>query len=189
MQRKHFDILVSAVGLLLAIVLVVFGFYFKGRYDFANGTVQTQLEEQKISFPPAEALSDEEKAQPNLADYAGEAVDDGEAAKVYANEYINVHLQSVTDDESLQGLTYAELGAIERQDPPPDNIDEVREVRETVFKGETLRGLLLTTYGFWQFGQEALLAMWVSFIAAGLLLVFSALGFWHALRTPKEATI
>jgi hypothetical protein len=60
---------------------------------------------------------------------------------------------------------------------------------QTLFRGETLRGLLLTTYGFWQFGQEAQLAMYICFIAGGLLLVFSVLGFIHASRTPKEATI
>lgn len=188
MHRKTFDMLVSTGGLLLAVVLFVFGMYFYGRYDFANSTVEEQLSAQQIYFPPREALSEAE-LQTDLAKYAGELVDTGEKAEVYANDFIGQHLKRTGENEELWGLTYAQLGQLERQDPPPENIDEIREVRETVFKGEMLRGVLLTTYGFWQFGQEARMAMWVSFIAAGILLVLSILGFVHALRTPKEATI
>ncbi|HEX5615496.1 MAG TPA: hypothetical protein VFZ83_10135 [Acidimicrobiia bacterium] len=189
MQRKHFDVLISTAGLILAVVLLVFGLYLKDQRDFANNTVSDQLSQQKINFKPAEALTDEEKEQPGLVKYAGEAVDNGDKARVYADEFIGLHLKATGEDESLWGLTYAELGNLQRQDPPPDNIEAINETRETVFKGETLRGLLLTTYGFWQLGQEAEFAMTISFIGAALLFLFALLGYLHALRTPKDATI
>ena len=189
MQRKHFDVLISTAGLVLAVVLLVFGMYLKDQRDFADNTVRDQLTAQRINFPPAEALSDEEKEQPGLVKYAGEAVDNGDKARVYADEFIGLHLKATGDDEELHGMTYAELGGVAREESDPDRQAEINAVRETVFKGETLRGLLLTTYGFWQLGQEAGFAMTISFIAAALLILFALLGYVHALRTPKEATI
>ncbi len=57
---------------------------------------------------------------------------------------------------------------------------------QTLFRGETLRGLLLTSYGFSIFGDKAMLASWVCLIAAFVLLLASAAGFVHAFRTSKD---
>jgi len=58
-----------------------------------------------------------------------------------------------------------------------------------VFKGTTLRSMLLEAYGFWQLGQIALIAAIASYIAAGLMLMLSILGFAHLRRTAPEAEI
>ena len=174
---------------MLTIFLVVLGLYLKDQRDFANDTVRGQLAAQKITFKPADTLTDEEEQQPGLVKYAGEALDSGDKARVYADEFIGLHLEKTGEDESLWGLTYSELGALQRQDPPADNIEAINETREVVFKGETLRGLLLTTYGFWQLGEEAEFVMQISFIAALLLFALACLGYFHAFRTPKNATI
>lgn len=197
MQRRTIDLTISGAGLVLTVVLIVFGVYFNDRYQFAQNNVHDQLSDQKIFFTEKDALTDEELAQPGVVKYAGQQLDDGDKAQVYADEYIGLHLQEIAD-----GKTYAELGgpqfalrdkvaaAEESNDPAlPElqaQLDEITGQRETLFKGETLRGLLLTTYGFWQFGQEAQLAMIVSFIAAGLLLVFAAFGVVHAMRTRNQ---
>jgi hypothetical protein len=194
MQRRTIDVMVSGAGLMLAVVLIVFGVYFNDRYAFAQNNVHDQLKEQKIFFTPKSALSAEELEQPGLVKYAGQRLDDGDKAQVYANEYIGLHLKDIAD-----GKTYAELGgpqfalqdkiaaAEEENDPAlPElqaQLDELRGQRNTLFTGETLRGLLLTTYGFWQFGQEAQLATYVSFGAAGILLLLVGLGVVHAIRT------
>lgn len=196
MKRRNIDEVVSAAGLVLAVVLIVFGLYFYDRYQFAQNNVHDQLTEQQIFFPPEDALSDEELEQPGVVKYAGQQVDNGEKARVYADEFIGLHLEGIAD-----GQTYAELGGPQRElqakveeaqetnDPAladlEAQLDEITEQRDTLFKGETLRGVLLTTYGFWQFGQEAQLAMWVSFVAAGILVALAALGFWHARRTRR----
>jgi hypothetical protein len=56
----------------------------------------------------------------------------------------------------------------------------------TLFKGETLRGLLLNAYAFGTMGTIAGIAAIVSFGGALLLLLLSGLGIWHARRVPVE---
>ena len=200
MQRRHFDFLLGSAGVMLAVVLIVLGVYFNDRYNFAHTNVRDQLKEQKIFFPEKDALTPEEQEQPGLVKYAGQQLDDGDKAQVYANEYINLHLSEIAD-----GKTYAELGgplfalqdkvdaAKESNDPDLATLEgelaAARAERTTVLTGETLRGLLLTTYGFWTFGQEAQLGMYVSWAAAALLLLMALAGFIHAFRTPEDATI
>ncbi len=55
-----------------------------------------------------------------------------------------------------------------------------------MFKGDTLRGLLLTSYGFSEFGTKAGQAATVAYLAAGLMLLLSILGLVHAYVTPKD---
>ena len=99
------------------------------------------------------------------------------------------------------GKTYAQLGtdqfalqakvaAAQKSNDP--NLAAVQKQysdlvasRDTVFKGETLRGLLLTSYGFSEFGVKAAQGALVAFLAAGLLFLLSIAGFVHALVTPK----
>jgi hypothetical protein len=54
-----------------------------------------------------------------------------------------------------------------------------------VFKGETLRGLLLTSFGFSEMGAKAEQAATVAYIAAAILALLSVAGLAHAARTPK----
>lgn len=205
MQRRTIDLVLSVSGVVLAVVLIVFGIYFSDRYQFAQNNVQAQLREQEIFFPAKSDLSPEERKQPGVVKYAGEAVDNGDKAQVYANEFIGLHLKSIGAGTAYEGKTYAELGgpqfalqdkvtaAQESNDPAlPDlqtQLDQLKGIRQTLFTGETLRGLLLTTYGFWQFGQEAQLAMYVSFGGAAILLVFAGLGMLHALRTRRNEAL
>ena len=80
------------------------------------------------------------------------------------------------------GKTYAQLSEESRANP--DDAKLAGTVA-TVFKGETLRGLLLNAYAFWTMGQIALYAAIASFIGAGALLVLSILGLAHARRTDE----
>ena len=58
-----------------------------------------------------------------------------------------------------------------------------------MFKGETLRGLLLNGYAFWKMGQIAAIAAVASFIGAAVLLVLAGFGFWHLRRTDPTAEL
>ncbi|MBO0815150.1 MAG: hypothetical protein J2P30_08390, partial [Actinobacteria bacterium] len=60
---------------------------------------------------------------------------------------------------------------------------------QTMFRGQTLRGLLLNAYGWWQMGQIMLISAFVAFGAAALFLILSGLGFWHLRRTGPAAEI
>jgi hypothetical protein len=187
----------SAGGVAVAILLVALGFVFKTNADFADGYVHDQLADQLINFTPVENLSDEEKAVPCLVEYAGTTLDSGKKAECYANEYIGLHLKNIGGGE-----TYATIGAIQSKaktalaDATAANasnvvelkadLDKITGQRETMFKGETLRGLLLTSYGFSIFGEKAALAAMLSFLGALVMLLASVAGFIHAFSTPKD---
>ena len=75
MKRRTLDIIFSSGALVVAILLVLLGFVFKGNADFADKYVGEQLTAQKINFTAAEFLSDEEKQSACLVDYAGTPLD------------------------------------------------------------------------------------------------------------------
>ena len=187
----------SAGGVAVAILLVLLGYVFKTNADFADSYVHDQLAEQKISFTAAEFLSDEEKTSSCLIENAGTPLDSGKKAECYANDYIGMHLKGIGGGE-----TYATIGAIQTKaktalaDATAANatnvvelkadLDKITGQRETMFKGETLRGLLLTSYGFSIFGEKAALAAMLSFLGALVMLLASVAGFIHAFSTPKD---
>ena len=187
----------SAGGVAVAILLVLLGFVFKTNADFADSYVHDQLAQQKISFTAAEFLSDEEKTSSCLIENAGTPLDSGKKAECYANDYIGMHLKGIGGGE-----TYATIGAIQTKaktalaDATAANatnvvelkadLDKITGQRETMFKGETLRGLLLTSYGFSIFGEKAALAGMLSFLGAIVMLLASVAGFIHAFSTPKD---
>ena len=187
----------SAGGAAVAILLVLLGFVFKTNADFADSYVHDQLAQQKISFTAAEFLSDEEKTSSCLIENAGTPLDSGKKAECYANDYIGMHLKGIGGGE-----TYATIGAIQTKaktaladataanasnvDALKADLDKITGQRETMFKGETLRGLLLTSYGFSIFGEKAALAAMLSFLGALVMLLASVAGFIHAFSTPKD---
>jgi hypothetical protein len=197
MQRRTLDILFSTGGLALAALLLIAGIVLTSNANFANTYVRDQLSQQHITFPTADQLSDEEKAAPCLTEYAGQPLTTGKQAECYANNYIGLHLRGTAD-----GKTYADLGAPQSElrekvaaaqasnDPNladlQRQLDEVTRQRDTLFRGETLRGLLLTSYGFSEFGTKAEQAAVVAYAAAGLLLLLSIAGFAHAYVTPRS---
>jgi len=178
MKRRTFDALATLGGLVLAIVLISAALIFRANADFANTNVRSQLSAQQVFFPPASALSEEEKQQPGVVKYAGKQVVDGDMAEVYANQFIALHLR-----ESLDGKTYSELSTESRA--KPDDAKLAAQV-QTAFRGETLRGLLLTSYAFWTLGQKADQMVIVLLAGGVLMLVLAALGLWHYSRTPKR---
>jgi hypothetical protein len=183
MRRKSFDTVMSWAGLALAATLLVAGGLLTWAHVFVNNQVHSQLSAQKIYFPKAgdDGLKDP-KIGPYLSQYAGQQLTDGAQARAYADHYIAVHI-----DEMAGGRTYAQLSAAARANP--DDAKAAGLV-ETVFKGETLRGLLLNAYAFWQMGQIALYAAIAAFVGAGMFLVLAALGFIHRGRvSPVEEVL
>ena len=60
---------------------------------------------------------------------------------------------------------------------------------QTIFRGETLRGLLLNAYGFWQMGQIMLIGAIVAFAAAAVMLILAGLGIAHLRRAALESEV
>jgi hypothetical protein len=180
MRRRTFDILVSSTGMMLTIVLLVAGGLLYWGYSFANSNVHDQLAAQKIFFPSkgSEALAPPEIGR-YLNQYAGQQLVNGAQAQAYANHFIAVHLK-----ETAGGKTYSEVSTLARQSP---NDAALAGQVQTLFRGETLRGLLLNAYAFWKIGQIALLASIASFALAAVMLALTVLGFWHLRRvSPTE---
>ncbi|MEV0133207.1 hypothetical protein AB0H83_32680 [Dactylosporangium sp. NPDC050688] len=194
MKRKTLDILVGLGLVVLAGLLLVAGLVLTSNANFANDYVKDQLGQQQISFKPAAALTAEEKESACLVKYAGQQLTTGKQAECYANEFIGLHLKSIAG-----GKTYSQLGdvqtelkaqiaALPKDDPAAvglqKQLTDTNAARETVFKGESLRGLLLTSYGFSEFGVKAGQAALVAYFAAGLMLLLGAAGLIHAAATP-----
>jgi hypothetical protein len=196
MKRRTLDVLFSVGGLVLAGLLLVAGLVLHSNANFANSYVTDQLNQQNITFKPAATLTDEEKQQPCLVEYAGQKLTTGKQAECYANNFIGLHLTSTAD-----GQTYADLGGAQTalrqqvaaaQASNADNLAALQEQlttvtdqRETLFKGETLRGLLLTSYGFSEFGVKAGQAAMVAYFAAALMALLAVFGLIHAYVTPR----
>lgn len=163
----------------MTIALIVAGALMIWGYSFANGNVGSQLTAQQITFPPkgSPAISSPQIA-PYLSKYAGQQLTTGEQAKAYADHFIAVHLREIGG-----GKTYAQVSA-EAQANPSDAALSAKA--QTLFRGETLRGLLLTSYAFWKMGQLALIGAIVSFALAAVLAILTLLGFIHAARVSGE---
>jgi hypothetical protein len=181
MRRRTFDLLASIAGLILALVMVVVAILFQQNASFAKDNVRDQLRAQNVFFPPADALSEEEAAIDAVADRAGTQVVDGDDAEVYANDYIGLHLEGIAG-----GKTYSEASTESRANPDDE---ELAGQVQTLFRGETLRGLLLTSFAFWTLGEKAQQLAYVFFLGAFVFLVLSVLGFLHYRRTPATAEI
>jgi uncharacterized membrane protein len=182
MRRRTFDALLTTGGLVLAAVLVVAGVLGLWAHNFVDNQVKTQLSQQQIFFPEAGSASISDPAiKPYLSKYAGQQMTNGAQAEAYANHFIAVHLNKIGG-----GKTYAQLSELAQADPK--NTALAGQVA-TMFKGETLRGLLLNGYAFWKMGQIAAVAALASFIGAAVLLLLAGLGFWHLRRTDPTAEL
>ena len=175
----------SAAGALVAVLLVVAGALLLWAHSFVDSNVRSQLSEQHITMPSGNAITSlpDQADQNALQPYAGQPLLDGAQAEAFADHYIKAHLQEVAG-----GKTYNEVSAQFLQMKPTDpNYQQVAQQRQTLFMGETLRGLLLNAYAFWKMGQIALIAAIAAFVGAGLLIVLAVLGFVHARRVPDES--
>src|SRR4051812_14560475 len=163
MKRKTFDKLVSAAGLFLAAVLVVAGSLLVWAHNFVDDEVHSQLAAQQIYFPPkgSQAIAGPEFTA--IRQYAGEQLTTGAQAKAYADHFIAVHLKEIGG-----GQTYSQLSSKSLANPDDNKL--AGQV-QTMFRGETLRGLLLNAYAFDTMGTIAGIAAVAAYLAAAVLLV------------------
>jgi hypothetical protein len=165
-------------------VLLVAGVLLTWGHNFASNQVRDQLAAQKIVFPTtnnAEFKALPKVDQAAMAPYAGQTMTTGAQAYAYANHFIGVHLVGIGG-----GQTYAQLSAAAMAQP--NNAKLAGEVA-AIFKGTTLRSMLLEAYGFGTFAQIAWIAAIASYIAAGAMLILSVFGFVHLRRTAPEKEI
>jgi hypothetical protein len=150
-KTLRWRVLVLQAGL-IGILVFCAGFLFWGN-SFIHNQISTELTAQQIYFPAANspaiaALPAADATAMNV--YGGQQLTTGEQARVYASSFIGVHLSEIAG-----GLTYSQMSAKAQANPTDTKI--AGQVA-TLFKGETLRGLLLNAYGWWTIGTYALYA-------------------------------
>ena len=192
MRRRTFDYLMCAAGIVVVITLVVAGALLMWGYSFANSNVHDQLAKQEIYFPPAAAFAHAQPGTeitpsmiPSVSQYAGQQLLTGEQARVYADDFIAVHLSELP----YNGV-YATLSAKARAATPGTaQAAKLTQLEQTSFQGTTLRGLLLEAYSFSVFGNIAFWAGIAAFCLAFIMAALVGFGFWHARKTPESAEL
>jgi hypothetical protein len=181
MDRSNWDKIVSGAGAVVAVVLIALGAMAIYGGNFGRQNVRDRLQPQNISFPPAAAMTPQEVAE--VGAFAGQKVENGVQAEAFSR-YIAGHLESVND-----GKTYSETSAAARQEGlDPKVAADLQAKADTLFKGETLRSILLNAYGWW---TVATIALWagVAMVIAGLILgILAIFGFRHAGEAPAAYT-
>ena len=155
-MRKFFNLTTVASGIALGMIIAGALALIGGSY--ARDVVHDQLTPQQIYFPPKG-----EELPANLNQYAGQQVDTPGEAKAYANDFIGLHLEGIAD-----GKSYAEVSAASMADP---NNEELAAQKQSLFMGETLRGTLLSAWGWGTVGTIATIAGFVLIGIGAILLI------------------
>jgi hypothetical protein len=185
MSRKVFDIITSAGGVAVVVALVVAGGLLTWGHSFVSSNVHDQLAQQQIYFPPKAAFAHPKSGGeitpsmiPSVSRFAGKQLLTGEQAKVYANNFIAVHLS-----EMPYGGVYSKISAAALANPKNT---QLAGLKQASFTGTTLRGLLLEAYAFATVGTIMLWGAIASFVLAAIMSVLVGLGFWHARQVTDE---
>lgn len=190
LHRRTIDKVLIGFGLVAAVVLAVAGGLLTWGANFSDDYVHDELASQNVYFPDKAALAEE--GRDDLAEYAGVQVTTGSQAEAYAS-YIGGHLEGIAD-----GKTYSEIddrgaaaAVAEAKESGADaatiselqaTADQLKGQRDTLFKGETLRGLLLSSFAWSTIGTIAGVAALAMFVAAALMAALTVAGALHLRR-------
>jgi hypothetical protein len=194
-HRRTIDKILIGFGLVAAMVFAVAGGLLTWGSNFADDYVHDELASQKVFCPDEASLREE--GRDDLVKYADEQVTTGPEAEAYAS-FIDGHLQGIAD-----GKTYAEIDdraaaqAVEdakAAGAPEDEIadlqataDRLEAQRDSLFRGETLRGLLLSSFAWATIGTIAGIAAYVAFAGALVMLLLVLAGVEHLRRSRRTA--
>ena len=191
MEGLPIDNFLIGFGLIAAIVFAVAGGLLGWGANFANDYVYDELSSQNVVFPDEASLTEE--GRDDLVKYADEQVTTGSEAEAYAS-YIGGHLEGIAD-----GQTYSEIddrGAAAAVEEARESgaseaeiadlqatADQLTAQRDSLFRGETLRGLLLSSFAWSTMGRIAGIAAWVAFTGAAVMAALTVAGVIHLRRT------
>jgi hypothetical protein len=184
-MRRNSRLTAVASFAVAAILLVAGGLLLWGS-TYVHNTVQGQLSAQQIYFPPKAAFVHAKAGTeitpsmiPSISQYAGKQMLTGQQAEAYADHFIAVHIQTMSG-----GKTYSQLSAASLAQPKNTAL---AGLVATVFKGETLRSMLLNAYGWWKVSQITYIAAIASFALAGLTMIGTAFGLAVGRRNQTTA--
>jgi hypothetical protein len=173
-MRRNSHLAVIA-GFAAAVILLAAGGLLLWGSTYVHNTVQGQLSSQQIFFPPKAAFASPKAGTeitpsmiPSVSQYAGQQLLTGQQAEAYADHFIGVHIANMSG-----GKTYSQLSAASQAAP---NNTKLAGLVNTVFKGESLRSMLLNAYGWWKVSQITYIAAIISFGLGGLTLIGSVFG-------------
>ena len=151
---------------LQSILVVVFaaasGFlFYEG--NFVTNMIHDQLVAQQIYFPGTDQIKaggalDPKEFPQEIRSYAGQQVDNGDKARVYANDFIAKHLQGVAGGQTYAQMSGKAMAANAAAAGDPTNTALQTQAATlngqvaTLFKGETLISMLLNAYGWYTVG-------------------------------------
>lgn len=188
MRRTTFDKLWGWAGVSLGIILLAAGGLLLWGSAYVHNTVHSQLAVQQIYFPPQAAFAHPTASGeitpgmiPSVSQYAGQQLLTGQQAEAYADHFIAVHIQ-----EMGGGKTYSQLSA--QALAQPGNAKLAATV-DTVFKGETLRSMLLNAYGWWKVSQITYIISLAAFGVGTVAFLAGLLGFARTRREDPTATV
>ncbi len=124
-----------------------------------------------------------------MEQYAGQPMTTGAQAQAYADHVIKVHMNA-----SAQGKTYDEVSAddtalTKNPNADPAAVKTAADLGQTMFMGDSLRGMLLNAYAFGTLGTIAIYAAVAAAVGALAMAVLTLLG-WRPLRqVPAEEEV
>jgi hypothetical protein len=188
MRRNPLTKLAGAAGLAVGVfLLAVAGLTLWGS-AYIHNDVTSQLAAQQVYFPPAAAFAHPKVGTeitpsmiPSVSQYAGQQLTTGQQAEAYADNFIAVHLREIG-----AGQTYAQLSA--KAMAHPTNTALATQV-QTVFRGDTLRSMLLNAFGWWKVSQIAYIASLVLFGLGAIITVAGSLAFAVSGFERKDTTV
>jgi hypothetical protein len=188
MRRSTLDALLSIGGAVVTAVLLVAAGLLLWAGSFANTTVAQQLADQRITMPAGAAIADPQ-IKPYLEQYAGQPMTTGAQAQAYADHFIKVHMNAAS-----QGKTYGEVSAdytalTKNPSADPAAVKAAGDLRQTMFMGDSLRGMLLNAYAFGTLGTIAIYAAIAAAVGALAMAVLTLLGWRHLRRVPAEQEV
>jgi hypothetical protein len=160
MKRRSLDTLLNAGLFLAAALLVAVGFVLNGNATVTENYIHHQLAAQGISFPPADTLTAAELDRPCVAANAGKYVLTAAQARCYADDFLGLHIETL----------------VERGTP-----------KEQLFRGDTQRGLLLTSSMFDEIGDRSRSLANIFYVAAALMTLIALAGVVHRKTVADEA--
>src|SRR6516225_8692303 len=186
-MRRNSHLAVIA-GFALSAVLFVAGGLLLWGSTYTHNMVHNQLAAQQIYFPPQAAFAHPQGGTeitpsmvPSVSQYAGQQLVTGQQAQSYADNFIAVHIANMTG-----GKTYSQLSTQAMAHPTDAKL---AATVATVFKGETLRSILLNAFGWWKVSQITYIASLVAFGLGGLALIGGVFGLFAGRKHESTAKI